>query len=109
MSRFRSDTPRRSRMFMHNPASMDGMSDYGLRARRANHAPTVLLQGRVSPEARNDVKEAAEASGVTMSYYLEALITKLVDENGGMPLVDPPLRDSTNQIPELRRSRVKAA
>jgi hypothetical protein len=91
---------------MHNPISMVGMSDYGRRARRANDAPTVLLQGRVSPEARNDVREAAEASGVTMSYYLEALITMLVEENGGMPLVDPPLRDRANQIAELR---VKAA
>jgi hypothetical protein len=73
------------------------MSDYGRRARRPNDAPTVLLQGRVS-SARNDVREAAEASGVTMSYYLDALIAKLVSENGGMPLVDPPARDRANQL-----------
>ena len=74
------------------------MSDYGRRARRPNDAPTVLLQGRVSPSARNDVREAAEASGVTMSYYLDALIAKLVSENGGMPLVAPPARDRANQL-----------
>lgn len=74
------------------------MSDYGRRARRANYAPTVLLQGRVSPEARDDVKAAAEASGVTMSYYLETLIKNLVDENGGMPLVDSP-RPQRQELP----------
>ncbi|GEM_PF-1034928 len=94
-------TRRRRRVapvFMHNPGTMASMSDYGRRARRPNDAPTVLLQGRVSPSARNDVREAAEASGVTMSYYLDALIAKLVSENGGMPLVDPPARDRANQL-----------
>jgi hypothetical protein len=33
-----------------------------------------------------------------MSYYLDALIAKLVSENGGMPLVDPPARDRANQL-----------
>lgn len=63
-------------LFMHNPGTIALMSDYGRRARRPNDAPTVLLQGRVSPTARDDVREAAEASGVTMSYYLDALITR---------------------------------
>ena len=85
------------------------MSDYGRRARRPNDAPTVLLQGRVSPTARNDVREAAEASGATMSYYLDALITKLVNENGGMPLVDPPARDRANQLDLPEEAPTKAA
>jgi len=77
---------------------MVSMSDYGRRARRANYAPTVLLQGRVSPEAREIVKAAADASGVTMSYYLEALVNKLLDENGGMPLVESP-RPQREELP----------
>ena len=84
------------------------MSDYGRRARRANDAPTVLLQGRVSPSARDDVREAAEASGVTMSYYLEALINKLVHENGSMPLVDRPARDRANQL-DIPQEAITAA
>ncbi|MDZ4236027.1 MAG: hypothetical protein U1C73_20215, partial [Dietzia sp.] len=79
------------------------------RARRANDAPTVLLQGRVSPTVRDDVREAAEASGVTMSYYLEALITKLVDENGAMPLVDRPSRDRANQLDIPQEATTAAA
>ncbi|NYF18473.1 hypothetical protein HDC37_003337 [Microbacterium sp. AK009] len=85
------------------------MSDFGRRARRANDAPTVLLQGRVSPTARDDVREAAEASGVTMSYYLEALINKLVDENGSMPLVDRPSRDRANQLDIPQEASTAAA
>ena len=96
-------------VFMHNPGTMARMSDYGRRARRPNDAPTVLLQGRVSPTARNDVREAAEASGVTMSYYLDALITKLINENGGMPLVDPPARDRANQLDLPEEAPTKAA
>ncbi len=96
-------------LFMHNPGTMSLMSDYGRRARRPNDAPTVLLQGRVSPTARDDVREAAEASGVTMSYYLDALITKLVSENGGMPLVDPPARDRANQLDIPEEAATRAA
>lgn len=96
-------------VFMHNPGTMGGMSDYGRRARRPNDAPTVLLQGRVSPTARDDVREAAEASGVTMSYYLDALISKLVSENGGMPLVDPPARDRANQLDLPEEASTRAA
>lgn len=96
-------------MSMHNPDTMDRMSDYGRRARRANDAPTVLLQGRVSPNARDEVREAAEASGVTMSYYLDTLIAKLVSENGGMPLVDPPVRDRRNQLDLPEEASTRAA
>lgn len=74
---------------MHTSQMMGGMGKYGLRARRANDAPTVLLQGRVSPESRATVRAAAEASGVTMSYYLDELV-KLLDQQGGMPLIESP-------------------
>lgn len=68
------------------------------RARRANDAPTVLLQGRVSPDARAEVRAAAAASGVSMSYYLDTLIKNLVDANGAMPLVDSP-RPQREELP----------
>src|SRR3546814_17921429 len=60
------------------------------RARRADGAPTVLLQGRVSPEARAEVQEAAERSGVSIAYYLEALIDQLVEDNGRLPIIASP-------------------
>lgn len=104
-----SNTPRAVRRIMHNPREDEPMSDYGLRARRANDAPTVLLQGRVSPDVRDDVRAAAEASGVTMSYYLEALFTKLVEEQGCMPLVDPPRRDRANQLDLPEEASTRAA
>lgn len=44
-----------------------------------------------------------------MSYYLEALITKLVDEHGGMPLVDPPARDRANQLDLPEEAATRAA
>lgn len=61
------------------------------RARRPENVPTVLLQGRVSPETRVEVQAAAEASGVSIAYYLEALIADLVRENGALPTVERPI------------------
>ncbi|MEV8241984.1 hypothetical protein AB0O90_17195 [Microbacterium testaceum] len=85
------------------------MTDTGRRARRPDDAPTVLLQGRVSPETRDEVKAAAAASGVTVAYYLEALIAKLIDENGSMPLVDRPKRDRANQLDIPQEAHTAAA
>lgn len=67
----------------------------------ADYEP-VGLQGRVSPEARDAVSAAIDASGVPKTYYLEGLIKKLVAENGTMPLIDPPRRSRGNQ-PEVIR------
>ena len=43
-------------------------------APRASGAPTVPLQGRVSPEAREAARRAADAAGISMAAYLEALV-----------------------------------
>jgi hypothetical protein len=51
---------------------------------------TVLLQGRVPQEIRDEVTAAAEASGVSMAYYLEQLVRDLVAERGAMPTVAKP-------------------
>jgi len=66
------------------------MAGHGRRVRRADNAPTVLLQGRVDPAIREKYKEAAEASGVSVAYYLEALAKKLAEKDGSLPLVDRP-------------------
>jgi len=84
---------------MHLPHKMTAMSDYGRRASRAQNAPTVLLQGRVSPETRQAFKDAAEASGVSIAYYLDALTRELVKENGGLPLVEDPRRIVRQELP----------
>lgn len=61
------------------------------RVRRPDNVPTVLLQGRVAPDAREQVALAAQESGVSLSYYLERLIRDLVTEYGSLPLVDKPI------------------
>ncbi len=58
--------------------------------RRPDNAPTVLMQGRVSPEARAAVQEAARASGVSVSFYLDAFIKNILRETGELPRVQPP-------------------
>ena len=75
---------------MHTAATMGHMSAQPNRKRRAENAPTVLLQGRVAPQVRDEVHAAAQASGVSLAYYLEALITDLVRERGSLPLVTNP-------------------
>lgn len=60
------------------------------RARRPAAAPTVLLQGRVSPESRAAVQEAAERSGVSIAYYLDTLIDQLAEEHGRLPVIPSP-------------------
>lgn len=67
------------------------------RNRRANNAPTVLLQGRVSPHVKDEVHLAAAASGVTLAYYLDTLITDLLAEHGTLPLVAKPGTKTTQQ------------
>ncbi|WP_157887876.1 hypothetical protein [Frondihabitans sp. PAMC 28766] len=62
------------------------------RVTRAAGAPTVLLQGRVSPQTRADVQAAAEESGVSIAYYLEGLVARLIEQDGTLPLIAPPQR-----------------
>ncbi|MBD8540605.1 hypothetical protein [Frigoribacterium sp. CFBP 8751] len=67
-------------------------------AHRPQNVPTVLLQGRVSPETRLEVRAAAAASGVSIAYYLEALVAQLVAEQGCLPLVTSP-REKAEELP----------
>ncbi|MFV0434296.1 MAG: hypothetical protein ACK5LO_09980 [Leucobacter sp.] len=58
----------------------------------------MLLQGRVAPDVREAVQDAAANSGVSVAYYMEALIHQLVEENGQLPLVDSP-RPQQEELP----------
>lgn len=58
--------------------------------RRPDYAAAVLLQGRVSPEVRLAVHEAATASGTSVSYYLDRLFKDFLDDAGQLPHVQPP-------------------
>ena len=82
---------------MHFTARVGAMSAMANRKRRATNAPTVLLQGRVSPQAKDEVHLAAAASGVTLAYYLDTLIADLVAEHGTLPLVAKPGVKNTQQ------------
>lgn len=74
---------------MHVRAMMGYMERRQTRMQRETNAATVLLQGRVAPEARAAVQAAAAKSGVSVAYYLEKFILE-VDRNGGLPLVAHP-------------------
>ena len=73
------------------------MSAPANRRRRAINTPTVLFQGRISPHVKEEITAAAAASGVTMAYYLDALVQDLVNEHGHLPLVATPESKSTQQ------------
>lgn len=83
---------------MTNPAMITLMSNYGLRARRENGAPSARIQGLVSKGPRALVDQAAHESGVKTSYYLDTLILGLLKANGALPIVEPPLPDRANQL-----------
>ena len=84
---------------MHTRGNMTRMSAQPSRKRRPENAPTVLLQGRVAPRVRDEVHAAAQASGVSLAYYLEALITDLVRERGSLPLVANPRTADQEELP----------
>ncbi|MCT2085606.1 hypothetical protein M3D75_05710 [Microbacterium enclense] len=52
----------------------------------------------MSPRARAEVQEAAERSGVSIAYYLEALIDQLVEDNGRLPVIASP-RPQREELP----------
>lgn len=83
---------------MHTLRHGEGMSAIRTRARRREGSPTVLLQGRVAPDARAAVQAAAERSGVSIAYYMEALIYQLVEENGDLPVIASP-RPQREELP----------
>ena len=77
---------------MHTRGQHVAMGAMKNRITRAAGAPTVLLQGRVSPRTRAEVQAAAEQSGVSIAYYLEGLVDRLIEQDGALPLISPPQR-----------------
>lgn len=69
------------------------MAAYKGRYRRPDNKPTELLQARVSPEIRRAVHAAALESGVSASYYVEALFNDLILDGGSLPVVSAPIPD----------------
>ncbi|GAA2197188.1 hypothetical protein GCM10009849_05190 [Sinomonas flava] len=57
----------------------------------------MLLQGRVTPERRAAANEAAQDSGLSLSFYLDTLIQHL-EENGGLPIFPKP-RPQAEELP----------
>lgn len=81
---------------LHHAWLMAAMKD---RARRPDGAPTVLLQGRVSPKSRAEVQAAAAENGVSISFYLEALIDQLVADQGSLPALTHRPRNAQEELP----------
>lgn len=67
------------------------MAAYKGRYRRPDNKPTELLQARVSPDIRRAVHAAAQESGVSASYYVEALFNEILHEGGALPVVRAPI------------------
>ena len=82
---------------MHVSGMITGM-DTVTRAQRAHNADTVLLQARVSPEARTAFKAAAKRSGVSVAFYMEKLILQL-ERDGALPVITHPRHQEELPIP----------
>jgi hypothetical protein len=67
---------------------LSGMSAIKGRARRPENTPTVLFQARVDAAIREVVNAAATASGVSAGLYLEAFLSKAVDAEGRLPVLE---------------------
>jgi hypothetical protein len=93
-----SDTPPYCPLHVHTLSKHERMSGIRTRPRQAGGSDEVLLQGRVSRPTREQVQRAAADSGVSIAYYLEALIAQLVDERGALPRIDDP-RSRSKELP----------
>ena len=67
------------------------------RIRRPDNAPTVLMQARVAPEIRDQVAEAAEASGVSFAFYLENFLKRELAIHGALPILE--VRPQQEELP----------
>jgi hypothetical protein len=69
----------------------------------------VLLQARVSPTAHEIVKDAATKSGVSIAYYVEALVQQLVAENGELPRIPRPRPQKETLDIDIEEAPITAA
>lgn len=82
-----------ARTYAYTPRQDGDMAAYKGRYRRPDNKPTELLQARVSPEIRRAVHAAAQESGVSASYYVEAVLNDLLADGGALPVVSAPIPD----------------
>lgn len=65
----------------------------------ADGAALEWLQVRVSPEARQAIVDAAQESGVSMSYYVDQLIHRAINVDHRLPLVANPRAQRGEELP----------
>lgn len=70
------------------PATIGDMSSVRGRSHRTfpDGEPMALLQGRVRPATRQKANAAADAAGITLAAYLEALVNRDEVDSNGCPL-----------------------
>ena len=77
-----------SPVYAYASSSIRLMSANRGRIRRPDNAPTVLMQARIAPEIRDQVAEAAEASGVSFAFYLENFLKRELALYGALPILE---------------------
>ncbi len=85
------------------------MSGIRTRRRQPGGGDMVLLQARVSPTAHEIVKDAATKSGVSIAYYVEALVQQLVAENGELPQISRPRPQTETLDIDIEEAPISAA
>lgn len=84
---------------IHAAAMLGAMSAIKGRARRPENTPTVLLQARVNAAIREQLNTAASASGISSGLYLEALLSKTLNSEGQLPVLDLTTDNPGSPIP----------
>lgn len=83
---------------MHDWGTLNYMAVSRGTVTRAANLPSVLLQARISPELKDEIAAAAADSGVSVAFYLEALLTS--QANGGvLPRIAVPARVGQLELP----------
>lgn len=81
----------------------------GVRVRPRTGQSGALLQVRLAPDLRREIVDTARENGLSTSYYVEALIKRLIDEGDGqLPTFEEsnlaPLRQQQDEGAALRKS-----
>jgi antitoxin component of RelBE/YafQ-DinJ toxin-antitoxin module len=69
------------------------------RVRRADNTATILMQARVPAEVRDEIRAAAEASGVSFALYIETFIMRTAHERGMLPVYTDIARPQWEELP----------
>lgn len=56
------------------------------------------LYVRIDPSVRDAVRDAAAAAGVSMSYYVDAMLHALIEAQGSLPDIEAP-RQQREELP----------